>query len=307
MKAVRIHSVGDPNVLTLEEVPRPVQADEEVLIKVQAASVNPVDYKIRSGKYKKSEIHLPLTLGRDVAGVVAEVGRGVSNVKTGDEVYAFLGRKSGGYAEYAVAEKNEVAPKPRSLDYVQAAAVPLAAETAWQALFDHGHLKSGERVLIHGAAGGVGHFAVQFAKARGAIVLATAGTDDLEFVHSLGADEVIDYKKERFEDRARDIDLVIDLVAGETQKRSWAVLKDGGRLVSTLGPPSAEEAAAHHAEATAFMAEPKSDQLAEIAKLIDNGKVKVFVQRTLPLSEARQAHEQLENEHSQGKVVLTLG
>jgi NADPH:quinone reductase-like Zn-dependent oxidoreductase len=306
MKAIRIHSFGDPDVLTLEDMPRPTPADGEVLIRVKAASVNPVDYKIRSGHYKKRDIQLPTTLGRDVAGIIEAEGRGVAGFKPGDEVYAFLGSESGGYAEYAIAKENEVAPKPERLDFVGAAAVPLAAETAWQALFDHGGLQAGERVLIHGAAGGVGHFAVQFARAKGATVIATASGKDLMLVQELGADEAIDYHAQRFEEVVRDIDLVIDLVGGETQKKSWQVLKDGGRMVSTLEQPSKEEAARHHAQAKVFMAEPRAEQLREIAQLIDDQKVSVVVAGTLPLAAAKAAHERLEHEHFPGKLVLTV-
>jgi NADPH:quinone reductase-like Zn-dependent oxidoreductase len=306
MKAIRIHSLGDPDVLKLEDTPRPEPGDNEILIHVKAASVNPVDYKIRSGEFKKGEIKLPTTLGRDVAGVVESVGRNVRNVKPGQEVYAFLGAKSGGYAEYAIAEQNEVSPKPDRLDFVEAAAVPLAAETAWQALFDHGELKQGERVLIHGAGGGVGHFAVQFAKAKGATVIATASKEDVNFVSELGADRVIDHKAEDFEKTVREVDLVIDLIGGETQKKSWTVLKDGGRMVSVLEQPSKEEAERKHAKAVVFMAQPKAEQLEEIGELISDNKVTVAVSKVLPLEEAKEAHERLEHEHSQGKLVLTV-
>ncbi len=306
MKASRIHSFGSSDVLTLEETPRPEPADGQVLIKVYAAGVNPVDWKIRSGTFKKADIHLPLTLGRDVSGVIEAVGRGVAGFKPGDEVYAFLGSHSGGYAEYALAEEREVAPKPASLDHVHAAAVPLAATTAWQALFDHGNLQPGQRVLIHGAAGGVGHYALQFAKAKGATVLVTGRSEDFDLLRSLGADEVIDYRRARFEDRARDVDLVLDLVGGETQERSWDCLKDGGTLISTLEQPSLEKAEAHHAKAEAFVAQPKAEQLREITDLIEQGKVKVVIEETFPLEEAKQAHDAIERRHTQGKIVLTV-
>src|SRR3954471_7091696 len=285
MKAVRIHSFGGPEVLTIDELPVPEPGEGEVLIKVQAGSVNPVDYKIRSGEFKPDGVQPPLTLGRDVSGVVEAVGRGVRGVKAGDEVYAMLDRGHGGYAEYALAKADGVAAKPKAIDHLHAAGVPLAATTAWQGLFDHGKLKAGERVLIHGAGGGVGHFAVQFAKDRGAHVIATASAEDHALLRQLGADEVIDYKKERFEDRARDIDLVFDLIAGETQQRSWSVLKDGGRIISTLQPPSRAEAEKHHARGEVFMATPNRDELMEIGRLIDQGKVSVSVQQILPLDE----------------------
>ena len=306
MKATRIHSFGNSDVLTLEETPRPEPADGQVLIKVHAAGVNPVDWKTRSGNYMKADIHLPLTLGRDVSGVVEGVGRGVTGFKPGDDVYAFLGSHSGGYAEYALAEEQETARKPASLDHVHAAAVPFAATTAWQALFDHGNLQPGQRVLIHGAAGGVGHYALQFAKAKGATVIVTGRSEDLNLLRSLGADEVIDYRKARFEERARDIDLVLDLIGGETQERSWECLKDGGTLISTLEQPSREKAEAHHAKAKVIMAEPKAEQLREIASLIEQGKVKVIIEETFPLAEAKQAHDAIERRHTQGKIVLTV-
>jgi NADPH:quinone reductase-like Zn-dependent oxidoreductase len=217
-----------------------------------------------------------------------------------------LDRDHGGYAEYTLAKQDGVAPKPRSIDHIRAAGVPLAATTAWQGLFDHGKLKAGERVLIHGAAGGVGHFAVQFAKDRGAYVIATGRVEDHDLLRRLGADEVIDYRTERFEDRAKDIDLVFDLVAGETQQRSWNVLREGGRLVSTLQPPSHSEAERRHASGEVFMAEPNREELTEIARLIDDGKVSVFVQQTLPLSAVQQAHHHVEHDHIRGKVVLTV-
>lgn len=304
MNAIVIKSFGGPEVLEAADLPQPKPGDDEVLIHVKAAGVNPVDYKIRSGRYAKKETKLPAVLGRDVSGTIESIGRGVRGFKAGDEVYAYLGSHSGGYAQFAIAKENEVAKKPTSLDYVQAAAVPLAAITAWQALFDHGQLQAGQRVLIHGAAGGVGHFAVQFAKAKGATVIATGARQDAKLLKDLGADDVIDYRNERFEERATDIDLVIDLVGGETQERSWSVLKPGGALISTLQQPSAEKAAARHARAKVFMAEPRHEQLVEVARLIDDGKVRVKVNHTRRLDEVRRAHAELEHEHTTGKVVL---
>ena len=306
MKAIRIHSFGGSDVLTLEEVPRPQPSAGEVLIKVQAAGVNPVDYKMRSGKYRADKLQPPLTLGREVSGVVEGIGADVDEFETGEEVYAFLDSNNGGYAEYAVAKVDEIAPKPATLEYIRAAAVPLAASTAWQGLFDYGKLRAGERVLIHGAAGGVGHFAVQFAKHHGAYVIATASAEDADLLRKLGADEVIDYRNERFENRVRDVDLVLDLVAGDTQQRSWHVLKEGGRIISTLEPPDKNEAARHRALGRAFMAKPNREQLAEIARLIDAGKVSVVLDQTMPLAEARRAHDHMENDHIRGKVVLSV-
>lgn len=307
MKAIRIHSFGGSDVLTVDDVPKPRPADREILIKVLAASVNPVDYKIRSGEFSRAELKPPLTLGRDVSGVVEAVGAQMSAVRVGEEVYAMLGMEHGGYAEYAIANWQQFAGKPKSVDHVHAAAVPLAATTAWQGLFDHGQLRPRERVLIHGAAGGVGHFAVQFAKARSdAHVIVTGRAEDESLLRELGADEFIDYKAQRFDDDVRDIDVVLDLVAGETQTRSWKVLRRGGRLVSTLGQPSAEEVKRHDVMAIGFMAQPRHEQLVEFARLIDTGEVSVFVERTEPLEQARRAHDHMEHDHIQGKVVLTV-
>lgn len=307
MKAVRIHSLGNADVLQLEDVPKPQPGFSEVLIKVEAASVNPVDYKMRTGEFRPIGMRMPLTLGRDISGVVEKVGRDVLDLAPGDEVFALLDNAHGGYAEFTVTKSNGVAPKPITLDHVHAAAVPLAATTAWQGLFDHGELEAGERVLIHGAAGGVGHFAVQFAKYHGAHVIATARRDDRAMVLTLGADEVIDYENERFEDCAHEIDLVLDLVAGETQRRSWTSLKPGGRIISTLQPPSPVEAARHHATGKVFLTKPDRHELTEIGRLIDAGKIRVVVQQTLPLDDVRQAHEHLEQDHVRGKVVLAVG
>lgn len=307
MKAIVMNSFGGPDVLHAEERPRPVPQAGEVLIRVSAASVNPVDYKIRSGNYRKTVTELPAVPGRDVSGIVAALGAGVTGLNIGDEVYAFLAAHSGGYADYAIGDADEVALKPRTLDHLHAAAVPLAAVTAWQALFDHGHLKAGQRVLIHGAAGGVGHFAVQFAKAKGGIVFATASGRDISVLQQLGADQVIDHRAKSFEHEVREIDLVVDLVGGDTQRRSWQVIKPGGALVSTLEPPSAEEAARRQARGEVFMASPTRATLTEIANLIDAGKVRVIIQKTYRLEDAAQAQDELEHEHSAGKRVLVTG
>jgi NADPH:quinone reductase-like Zn-dependent oxidoreductase len=306
MKAVRIHSFGSTDVMRVEEIEAPRPKGGEVLIRVCASSVNPVDFKMRSGEFKIPGARMPMTLGRDVSGIVEAVGDGVSGINVGDEVFALLDADHGGYAEFVLARADTVAPKPSSIDHAHAAAVPLAAITAWQGLFDHGHLKRGERVLIHGAAGGVGHFAVQFAKNEGAYVFATARGEDARLLRSLGADEVIDYQNERFEDRVHDVDLVLDLVAGETQKRSWKSLKKGGRLVSTLMAPSKTEAAKAGAKGDHFMASPNREDLKDIARMIDDGEIQVIVQETMPLNEVRHAHNVLEHEHVQGKLVLEV-
>lgn len=308
MKAMRIRSFGGPEVLELADIEKPVPKDEEVLIRVRAASVNPVDYKIRSGAYPVvKQDQLPKVLGRDVAGEIERCGSAVRNFKAGDTVYAMLDGGPGGYAEYVTVRADLVAPKPGQLDYRAAAAVPLAGLTAWQGLFDHGHLQAGQRVLIHGGGGGVGHLAVQFAKAKGATVAATVAAEDVEFVRHLGADQVIDYTRERFEEKVRDVDLVLDLVAGETQERSWAVLKDGGTMISSLAKPSEAKAREHHAHAANFFAHPDRGELIEIGRLIDEGRVHPHVSAVFELKEAAEAQAQLERRHAQGKVVLQMG
>ncbi len=305
MKAVRIHRFGDPSVLQVDEIDRARPTGDQLLIKVRAASVNPVDYKIRQGGYPRvTEDKLPITLGRDVAGVVEKAGGGF---KVGDEVYAHLDWADGGYAEYAVVAPVGVAAKPKSLDMIQAAAVPLAATTAWQGLFQHGNLKRGQKVLIHGASGGVGGFAVQFAKAEGAYVYATASGEGVQAVRDDGADEVIDYKKQKFEDVAKDVDLVFDLIGGDTQARSFAVVKPGGALISTVQEPDKAKAAEKQLTAKRYMAEPNADHLKRIGELIDAGKVKVAVAETFPLEQAAAAHASLQNDHPRGKIVLKVG
>ena len=307
MKAVRIHEFGGADVLRVEDVPEPVLGEDEALILVRAASVNPVDYKIREGRYPAvKQGQLPIILGRDVSGVVTQVGASASGVRPGDEVFAMVPQDRGGYAEQVTAPARLCAPKPRSLDFVKAASVPLAALTAWQGLFDHGGLKAGQRVLIHGASGGVGSFAVQFAKVKGAEVFATASAESGDFVRRLGADQVIDYKAERFEDIVHDADLVYDLIGGETESRSWQVLKRGGMLVSTVHEPDADKAAAAGVRATRYTCQPDGEQLAEIGALIDAGKVRVTVEKVFPLDEAAAAERHLQDDHVVGKVVLAV-
>ena len=306
MKAMRIHEFGGPEVLRVEEVPVPQPQADEVLIKIHAASVNPVDYKTRAGKYfMVKSADLPVTLGRDFCGVV-ESDNASAQIRKGTDVFGLLGRDRGSYAEYIVAKAGEFAPKPATLDHIQAAAVPLAALTAWQGLFDQGGLKSGQRVLIHGGGGGVGNMAIQLAKAKGAWVATTCSTSDLDFVRELGADQAIDYKKEKFEAEVSDIDLVYDLIGGDTQERSFAVLKRGGALVSTLKEPDKNKAREKDLRVSSYGAAPNASQLAEIGHLIDMKKVRPIVARTFKLEDAGRAQTFLENEHVQGKVVLTV-
>jgi NADPH:quinone reductase-like Zn-dependent oxidoreductase len=308
MKAIRIHNYGGPEVLKYEDAPRPEPQADEVLIRVHAAGVNPIDWKVREGHMKDFWPHkFPLILGWDLSGVVEELGRGVSRFKIGDEVYSVPdSTRNGAYADYIVVRESELALKPNSLHHIRAAALPLAAVTAWQALFDAGQLVSGQRMLIHGGSGGVGHVAVQLAKWKGAYVFATASTKNQELLRELGVDEPIDYTKQKFEDVARDVDLVLDLIGGETQERSWSVLKKGGVLLSLVQPPSVEKAKALGVRAAFVAGHPSGSQLAEIAKLIDSGELKLTIDRILPLSEVHRAHQLSQTGHARGKIVLRV-
>ena len=237
------------------------------------------------------------------------MGSGVTKFKKGDEVYArpdAARNGKGTYAEYVVAKETEAALKPKSVDHVHAAAIPVVALTAWQALFDKAGLSKSQRILIHGAAGGVGSFAVQLAKWKGAHVIGTASGRNQAFLRELGVDEPIDYERTRFEDVVHDVDVVLDTLAGDIQNRSWKVLKKGGILVSIVAPPSADEVAKHSVRSAFFSAHPSSSQLSEIAKLVDAGKLKSVVETVLPLSDARRAHELNETGHARGKTVLKV-
>lgn len=308
MKAVRIHRYGGPEVLVYEEAPRPQAGANEVLIRVHAAAVNPVDWKVRAGYAKDRLRHrLPLILGWDLSGVVEEVGRGVRRLKRDDEVYSRPDiARDGDYAEYIAVAEPLVALKPKSIDYVHAAGIPLAGMTAWQALFDAGGLSAGQRVLIHAAAGGVGTNAVQLAKWKGAYVIGTASAQNHDFLRDLGVDEVIDYKAVRFEEAVHDVDIVLDTVGGETETRSWQVLKKDGILVSIVSPPSEEEAAAHGVRQAYVFMQPRLALLQELARLVDEGRLRCVVETVLPLSEARRAHELSQAGHTRGKIVLKV-
>ncbi|QJU59251.1 NADP-dependent oxidoreductase [Sphingomonas sp. AP4-R1] len=308
-KAVRLSWFGGLEALQIDPVAIPQVQDDEVLVRVAAASINPVDYKTRDGKFPPvTEDKLPLILGRDLAGTIEALGtRAHSMLSKGDPIFAHIGFDRGAQSEFVIVKAVELVAAPTSIDLVHAGAVPLAGMTAWQGLFDHGGLVEGQRVLIHGGAGGVGHLAIQFAKAKGATVFATAGVADLDFVRDLGADTAIDYKNERFEEVATQIDVVFDLVGGAVQDRSWSVLREGGIQVSTLAPPDPDRAAEHKVRAAPhWMAEPNAAQLGEIAALIDAGKVKVVVSDTFALDRVRDAYERAESGHVRGKVVLTF-
>lgn len=308
MKAIRIHEFGGPEVLSIDDVEIPKPGKDEVLVKIHATSVNPVDWKIRAGLRKeKFPSTFPLTIGWDFSGVIEELGEKVGTFRKGDEVY---GRpdltKNGTYAEYAVVKANTICVKPLSIGHTEAAAVPLAGLTAWQGLFDHGLLKEGQKVLIHAAAGGVGTYAVQFAKAIGAYIIGTSSDYNIDFLKRLGADEVIDYNMDDFEKELSDIYLVFDTIGGETQLKSLDVLKEGGRLITVLAPEYVAEAKAKKVHLIGFTAQFKANQLKEIGDMIDNGKVKPVVETIYTLTDARKAHIESENGHTRGKIVLQV-
>ncbi|GAB4208284.1 MAG: NADP-dependent oxidoreductase [Coleofasciculaceae cyanobacterium] len=308
MKAVRIHAHGGPETLVYEDAPRPTPLTNEVLIRVRAASVNPIDWKIRDGFGKEMFNHqTPLILGWDVAGTVEAIGPEVEKFKLGDPVYGYTSLlRDGAYAEFAIAKQEEIALKPASLDFIQAAAVPVGALTAWQALFDTAKLQENQKVLIHAASGGVGSMAVQLAKAKGAYVIGTASARNADFVRELGVDEFIDYQSTQFETVVRDIDVVFDTIGGDTQERSFGVLRTGGFLVSIVTFPAQETATKYGVQSTMLSVQPNGTQLSEITELIDSGKLKPFVETVLPLSEARQAHEMSQSGRTRGKIVLQV-
>ena len=307
MQAIRIHQFGGVDALVAEDVPRPVPGEGEVLLCVKAAGVGPWDAQIRSGR---SVLHqpLPLTLGSDVAGIVEQVGAGVNKFKPGDAVFgATNGKFTGGYAEYALAAAELIATMPGRISFVEAASLPVVACTAWQMVFDHGDVDRMKRVLVHGGAGNVGAFAVQFAKRVAGEVIATAFTKDVVRVQRLGADRVIDVSTSRFEEVVSDVDVVLDTVGGEVQERSLAVLKRGGALVSAASVPDQQKAGRRGVRASFFLVEVSSRRLEQIADLIETGALRLNVGEVLPLAAARTAHKMLAGKpHKPGKIVLAV-
>ena len=308
MKAIRIHQFGGTEVLRYEDAPQPLPGADEVLIRVYAAGVNPVDCKIRAGKLQGRVDHtLPLILGWDVAGVIEQTGAAVTQLRVDDAVYARPNiARDGAYAEYIVVHASEVALKPTALDFNQAAAVPLAALTAWQALFDAGNLQAGQTVLIHAGAGGVGHYALQLAHWKGARVITTASARNADFVCALGADEVIDYTSTRFEEAVHDVDLVFDTVGDEVQQRSWPVLKPGGILVSILALTVPDDAEQRGWRSAYVFVQPSASQLAQLAGLIDAGHIKPHVDNVMALNDAAKTHILIQGGHARGKIVLQV-
>ena len=299
MQAMVMHETGDPDVLRYEEIDRPEPGDDEVLIKVHAASVNPADWKVRRGFMNKS---LPAVLGYDVSGTV-ETSRADAFAE-GDEVFG--SSASGGYAEYSTASAGVIAKKPEGVSHEQAAAIPVAGQTAWQALFDGGGLVSGQSALVAGAAGGVGHFAVQFAKVAGARVIGTGSTRNRDFVLGLGADEYVDYTQQEVGEAVSGADLAFDTVGGDTTASLLPAVREGGLLVTIAGAPPEEAARERGVRAELVVMSPKSEQLTRIAELVASGDVRVEIAEAMPLTDVKRAHELSETGHVRGKLVLTV-
>jgi NADPH:quinone reductase-like Zn-dependent oxidoreductase len=306
MKAVVAHEYGEPLVLKFEEIPRPEPKENQALVRVIASAVNPADPLTLSGKYAREfGTQLPLIPGYDIAGIVEKTGTKVTKLKPGDAVYGYP-TYGGGWAEYVLVSEGEVGIKPKSLTFIEAAAVPMGALTAWQSLVDVAKLHSGQTILIHGGSGGVGSFAVQIAKARGAHVIATASTANQDLLKRLGADETIDYTKTKFEDVVHDVDAVLDPVGKDTLARSYQVVKKGGIIMTLVANLSRAEIEKYKVRGAGIAVHPDSEDLAEIAKLIDAGEIKPIVTKVLPLSEAIAAEQQAETHHTRGKIVLKI-
>jgi NADPH:quinone reductase-like Zn-dependent oxidoreductase len=306
MKAVVAHEYGGPEVLKLEDVPVPEPKENEILVRVIASGVNPADPLILNGKYAKEfGTHLPLILGYDMAGIVVKTGAKITKLKVGDPVYAYL-LWGGGWAEYCISNEGESAIKPNSINFVEASSVPLAALTAWQALVDLGKIQSGQTVLIHGGSGGVGSFAIQIAKARGAKVIATASTANQDLLKQLGADVAIDYTKPNWENTVHNVDFALLPVGGETMRRTYGVMKKGGTIATLISQADPAELKKRGIRGAPVFSHPDANELAEITKLIDDGKIKPVVSQVLPLSEAAKADAQAETHHTRGKIVLKI-
>lgn len=307
MKAARIHNFGGPEVIAIDELPRPTPAKGELIVRVAAAGVGPWDALIRERK-STVNIGLPIILGSDLAGVVDSVGPGVTSFSPGDEVYGVTNKDfCGAYAEYAVANIEMIAAKPKSLSLTEAASVPVVAVTAWQMLFDYAKMKAGQAVLIHGAAGNVGAYAVQLAKHAELTIFATAGSGDLDVVQKLGADRVIDYRTTKFETALPPVDAVLDTIGGDTQRRSFSVLKPGGILVSVVSPVPAEPPQPPGVRSVFFLVDVTTERLNVLSRLFDNGELSSNVGTVLPLADVRRAHEMLAGApHKRGKILLQM-
>lgn len=309
MKAIRIHAYGGPELMQIDDAPVPGCGEDDLLVRVIAAGINPIDWKMRSGAMAAHmPKSFPMTLGSDAAGVVAAVGGSVSGFDLGDEVFFYAEFARGGtYAEYVAVAASQVAQKPRTASFASAAALPMAGQAAWTALIETAQVARGMRVLIHGGAGALGTAAVQLAKERGAQVTATASGEALALVKSLGADEVIDYRTQRFEHIAHDMDIVLDTLGGPTQEASWTTLRQGGILVATVMPPPPERAAAAGVRAAFVFTPPRGAVLTQLAEHVDDGRLRIVVGQEFALADAAHAHQLGEAGKARGKMVLHVG
>jgi NADPH:quinone reductase-like Zn-dependent oxidoreductase len=305
MKAIVINEYGNEDVVNYVDVDRPEPKADEVLVKVRVAGVNPIDWKIRDGMGERLGLKLPIFLGGEISGTIEKVGSNVKDFQEGDAVYGII--TSGGYAEYAIAKIGEMATKPQSLDFKNAAAIPLGALTAWQAMFDLANLSSGQRILITAASGGVGSLAIQIAKAKGAFVIGMASGRNEQFVRDLGADEFVDYTKQPFEEVVKDVDVVFDTVGGDTFERAFQTLKPGGFLVTAVQFPSEEKAQEFGVKVARVYCKPNVEQLTAIGKLVDEGKLTAHVSTVLPLAEVKKALQLSASGRTRGKIVLQIG
>jgi NADPH:quinone reductase-like Zn-dependent oxidoreductase len=312
MKSAQITRYGNTSeVIEIRQTSTPNLSAGKVLVEVKAAGINPVDWKIREG-YMQQMIHLqfPSTLGLDFSGIIKQVGEDVSSdFKQGDEVYGQAGVPSGGsgaFSEMALASATSIAHKPKTLDYAEAAALPLVGVSAWQALVEFMGLSNGQKILIHGGAGGIGSIAIQLAKNLGTHVATTVSTDDKQFVRELGADEIIDYKTQTFEDVVHDYDAVFDTVGDETYTRSFKVLRKGGIVVSTLEQQNSELMEQFGVKAVFQFTQVNRERLSKLAEWVDQNKVKVNIEKAFPLDEAGKALDYLRDIHLRGKVVLAI-
>jgi NADPH:quinone reductase-like Zn-dependent oxidoreductase len=308
MGAIVIHGYGGPEVMKLENVARPEPAEDEVLIRVVSASINPVDVAIRKGYLAKLVGNFPLILGMDAAGIVEKAGNKVTKYKAGDPVFAFFTLKGeGGYAEFVTAKEDELALKPSAVSFAQAAGAGAAGATAWEALVVTANLRAGQSVLIHGGSGGVGHLAIQIAKAKGAKVFATASTANQEFLRQMGADVAIDYTRTKFEDVAKNVDVVLDTVGRDTLERSYGVMKKGGIIVSIVDEPKPEALEAHGIRGMTLRCTPNAGVLDELSKLMEATKLTPVISQTFPMTQVVQAQDQIATGHTRGKIVLKVG
>lgn len=309
MKAAQINQYGEGDVVKINEnAQRPTVTSEKILIETFAASVNPIDWKIREGHHQQS-LQFPITLGSDFSGIVTEVGANVSGFKKGDEVYGMAGiihNGSGTFAEFILADPKLTSLKPKKTNFIEAAALPLAGTSAWQALVDYIRLSAGQKIIIHGGAGGLGSVAIQIAKHIGAYIATTVSLGNKDYVKNLGADEIIDYKNQNFETILHDFDAVFDTVGGDTYVKSFQVLKKNGVIVSMLVQPNKDLMEKYGVKAILEWTGPTTDRLTKIADLVDQGAMKINIDKTFPLDQAAQALTYQQKNHPRGKVVIVI-